>query len=175
MDFYGDIVGREKGGRDRWDQSSNCETLIRAVGNRKYVPGAILELDSPEHYTIPQSPFFLICLAVTFQAALLVPFWGITWIMLISYSKLLMFLFHNWKKNNPIFLPWHLRAIVIKPHYLSRLVTFLHLPCVSIKVASPLWNNHHNQGIYLKYIYFLFVNFTSINLEKINKSCCIKK
>ena len=79
MDFYGDIVGREKGGRYRLEQCSNCETLIRA----KDVPGAILELDSPEHYTIPQPLFFLIHLALTaFQsAALLVSFWGTSWVM----------------------------------------------------------------------------------------------
>ena len=83
MDFYGDIVGREKGGRYRWVQCSNCETLIRAVRNGKDVPRAILELDSPDHYKIPQSPFFLIHLALTaFQsAALLVSFWGTSWIM----------------------------------------------------------------------------------------------
>lgn len=83
MDFYGDIVGREKGGRYRLEQCSNCETLIRAVRNGKDVPGPILELDSPEHYTIPQSLFFLIHLASTaFQsAALLASFWGTSWIM----------------------------------------------------------------------------------------------
>lgn len=76
MGFYGNIVGREKGGRYRREQCSSCETLVRAVRNGKDVPGAILELDSPEHYTIPQSPFFLIHLALTAfrSAAFLVSF-----------------------------------------------------------------------------------------------------